>query len=263
MNDPATATATAAAAAAAEATPLQRLFTGLLERDPGGRSWFGRLLRAAPHADRLGELADEPGYLHVSITVRGISGRLACFDYIAGPSRELLEWYIAHADRLTWPAGVELTPEVRLLRRALIEDVPPGARVRAQARARELMDVRSALAREWWRFEEVRRIDCLLMTERLVVTVLGESDPLAPVTPWYPPRPELVRALEAARSVADGERSWTSLVVSERADQVDHDAALRACIDDAAPHLGPRERAEITGAFLGALTLEQARGAVS
>lgn len=245
------------------ATPLQTLFTSLLGRDPGGRSWLGALLRAAPHADRLGELADQPGYLNVSLAVHGVSGRLACFDYIAGPSRQLLEWYVSNPDRLRWPAGVRLSPEVLLLRRALIDDSPAGSRARAQARARELMEVRSALAQEWWRFEEVRRIDCLLMTERLVITILGESDPLAAVTPWYPARPELVRALEAARGLADTDRAWASLVFSEQAREINYAAVLASRIDEAAPHLRAQERSELVHGFLGALTLDQARRAVS
>jgi hypothetical protein len=131
------------------------LLTPLLERDPGGRSWLPRLLQAAPRgAEALGELAADPGYLSISLSVRGVSGQMACFAQPVSPPREVLTWYVDHPDRLTWPPAAELTSEATVLRRALLYDQPSGARARAQERARELMSERSVLSKEWWRFEE-------------------------------------------------------------------------------------------------------------
>src|SRR6202012_2808353 len=102
------------------------------------------------------------------------------------------------------------------LRRALVLDEPAGSRGRAQDRARELLATRSGLTREWWRFEEPALLDCVLITPRIVITVTGKRDAGPnPTTPWYPQRTDLVRNLEAARQIAS-ERSWASLVISDR-----------------------------------------------
>lgn len=57
----------------------------------------------------------------------------------------------------------------------------------------------------WWRFEGSSHIDCVLETDRLVVTVEGKrTETLSPATHWYPSRSQLGRNLEAARQLAKG-----------------------------------------------------------
>jgi len=237
---------TSSAARYRHAISVERLLTPLLTRDPSGREWLSALLSAAPRArEQLGELAGAPGSLSMSLSVRGASGRLAAFEHPVAAPRELERWWIEHPDRLTWPEQADLSPAAERLRRALLLDEPAGARARAQERARTLLGARSALAREWWRFEEVTTLDCVLMTERLVITIQGaESDPAASSTPWYPPRTRLARTVEAARQLA-GERRWCSLVIGEVSSS---DAAIA---DDAVPHLDEPECAELFASFLG------------
>jgi hypothetical protein len=169
-------------------TRVQLFFGALFSRDPSGRNWLPALLAATPNGRSvLGELVDAPGSLLSSLSVRGAGGRLACFEYPAAPPRELLEWFIEHPGELVWPPGAELSPETVRLRRALLCDDPPGARARAQARARELLATRSPFSREWWRFEGVTQLDCVLITDRLVVTVEGKrTEPLSPATDLVP-----------------------------------------------------------------------------
>ena len=237
------------------ATRVHPFFEALFARDPAGGSWLPRLLAVAPYGhSRLGELADAPGWLVTPLAVRGASGRLACFDYPVNPPRELLRWFIDHPDQLRWTDSDAVSADAVRLRRALVLDEPPGGRFRAQERARELLMTRSALSREWWRFEEPATLDCVLITGRLVVTIVRKrADGLCPTTPWYPPRTELVRALEAARQMAAGRR-WGSLLLSDRPLPQGTDEAVAQSLPEAAPHLDEAERSELRQAYLGNLT---------
>ena len=115
-------------------TRVEPFFGTLFTRDASGRSWLADLLRATPHGvQRLGPLAERPGYLLTSLAVHGASGRLACFEYPAAPSRDLLLWLVDHPEKLTWPHDPAQSAETERLRRALIDDDPPGVRVRAGA----------------------------------------------------------------------------------------------------------------------------------
>jgi hypothetical protein len=242
----------------------QPFFETLLRRDPSGGTWLSALLAAAPHGDRLGEILDAPGWLQTQLAVPGADGRLGLFAYPAGASRQLLGWYIDHPERLVWPsAAAGASRETMLLRRALIEDQPPGAQARAQDRAHDLLARSSGLTTDWWRFEDLAELDCVLITERLVVTVLCPgAESLAPATPWYPPRSELVRNLEAARHLADGAKRFASLVLSDHPLGDAADAHLAASLADGAPHLSVAERNELHDAYLGNLTWTQAAEAV-
>lgn len=241
---------------------IVEFFTPLLERDPGGRSWLSALLQLAPRgAASLGDLAHEPGYLSISLAVRGADGRFACFDQPVSPSRELLAWFVDHPQQLTWPEGVELPRETEILRRALIDDEPEGSRLRAQERARELMAERSALSKEWWRFEERAPVQCVLSTTALTLTI-GSADVLSPSTPWYPARTQLVRNLEAARTLAGDGQRFASLLLSEAPVRGADPDALKASLAEAAPHLDEGARGELASGYLGNVTWEQAASAV-
>ncbi len=257
-------------APAAAATGVERFFEALFTRDASGRSWLGALLAAAPGgAGRLGDLLDGagpgPGSLIALSALKAVSsGRLACFEYLAVPPRELLAWFIDHPDELSWPHTEIHSAEAQRLRSALVLDHPPGSRPRAQERARELLGSRSPLSREWWRFEEVTKLDCVLITDRLVVTIEGKGDAgsLAPASAWYPRRGTLVRTIEAAKSLAHGRR-WASLLLSEEPlAQGSHEQLERALRDGAAPHLDGSQRAELSASYLGNLTWRAAGDAV-
>jgi hypothetical protein len=244
-------------------TRVRPFFEALFARDPSGRSWLSALFAAAPHGrEALGELVEQPGYLSTLLAVRAMSGRLAAFEYPVAARRELLTWYVDHPEQLRWPAHVDLSPGSARLRHALLDDDPPGSRSRAQQRARELVSTRSPTADEWWRFEGVDTLDCMLITDRLVVTVTGKRDePLAPATEWYPVRSELVRNLEAARHYAQG-KHWGSLLISEHEMPEGSTDALARTLAESAPHLDEEGRDELAHAYLGNLTWQQACGAV-
>jgi hypothetical protein len=244
---------------------VRSFFTPLLERDPAGRAWLSPLLGATPRAlGRLGaDLVEQPGSLSMTLSVRGVSGALGAFEYPLAPARELTSWLIEHPEALSWVDEPEASPQTVRLRRALRFDDPPGSRTRAQERARELMRTRSVLSREWWRFEDRGTIECLLMTDRLVLTVTTDADdPRAAVTPWYPARTRLIAAIEAARELAGG-RAWACLLLTaaplDIGPQILGDPALAV----AAPHLAPRQREELREAYLGNLTWDQASAAVA
>jgi hypothetical protein len=245
-------------------TRVQPFFESLLRRDPSGRSWLPGLLAAAPHGrSRLGELVDQPGWLIIPIAVPAASGRLACFEYPAIPPRELLAWFIDHPDELVWPPDADLSAETVRLRRALLLDDPRGSQARAQERARELLATRSLVGREWWRFEAVSRLDCVLITDRLVLTIVGKrTEPLTATTEWYPQRSQLVRDLEAAKGLSEG-KQWATLLLSEEPLEQGSRAELERTLPESAPHLSDAERAELLEAYLGNLTWREARQAVS
>ncbi|HET9719285.1 MAG TPA: hypothetical protein VFP55_04330 [Solirubrobacteraceae bacterium] len=242
---------------------VRSFFTPLLAQDPSGRQWLSPLLRAAPRAlGRLGEeLLEQPGSLSMSLSVRGISGAMGAFEYPLAPASGLVSWLIEHPERLEW-AGEEASLQAVRLRRALLFDDPPGSRARAQERARELMRSRSVLSQEWWRFEPLGTIECLLMTDRLVLTVItDDEDPCAAVTPWYPHRTRLVRAIEAARELAAG-RAWACLLLSGEPVELGEEVLGELALAAAAPHLAPAEQAELRSAYLGDLTWAAAAAAV-
>jgi hypothetical protein len=250
-------------------TPLQALITPLMARDPGGRSWLPRLLKALPASGgRLGELIDDPGYLEVPLAVETEIGLLGCFSYPSAAPRPLLGWYIDHPERLTRSASATAeSAEMRMLRRTLLDDEPPGSRARAQDRARDLLRTSTPRSPAWWRFEEPGRLDCVLLTERLVVSITA-PDPrggLRPSTPWYPARSELVRDLESARRLA-GNRAWAGLLISDTGPPPELDPgdapSVAATIAAGTPHLDDEDRADVAGAYLGCLTTDQARAAV-
>jgi hypothetical protein len=244
---------------------LRSFFTPLLERDPSGRGWLSALLQATPRAaDRLGpDLVAQPGSLSMSLSVRGISGAMGAFEYPLSVPRELTAWMIEHPGELQWIDEEGSSPQTIRLRRALVLDEPSGSRARAQERARELSRSRSVLSQEWWRFEDLGTIECLLMTERLVLTVASdERDPKAPVTRWYPQRPNLIRAIEAARELAN-QRAWACVLLSGAPVQVDDSVLGDRALETAAPHLAPNERFGLRDAYLGNLTWEQAAAAVA
>lgn len=242
----------------------QSFFTPLLERDPSGRGWLSSLLRAAPRGlAHLGaELVEQPGSLSMTLSVRGISGVLGAFEYPLAPVRGLTSWLIEHPEALSWVDEPDASPQSIRLRRALQFDDPPGSRARAQERARELMPTRSVLSQEWWRFEGLGTIESLLMTDRLVLTVSTDAEnPRAPVTPWYPGRTRLVRAIEAARELAAG-RAWACLLLSAEPIEIGEPILGDDALAVAAPHLATSERAELRDAYLGNLTWSQADAAV-
>lgn len=242
---------------------METFFTTLIGRDQSGRSWLPALLAAAPNGRALlGDLADEPGSLEAPLAVVGANGRLACFDHPATPSRKLLRWYVDHPEALSWPGGAELSGVAARLRRALLLDDPPGSQAKAQERARELIAAAPSRSPEWWKFEDMATLDCVLSTHRLVVTIVAKrSESLAPASEWYPARSELVRAIEAAKQIA-ADRRWTTLLLSEQPLAQGADEYLERTLAVAAPHLTDDERAELHAAYLGNMTWEQACEAV-
>jgi hypothetical protein len=250
-------------------TPLHPLVESLFARDPGGRSWLPGLLDAGEEARaRLGELVDDPGWLEVPLAVRAQTGMLACFSYPAAPTRQLLGWYIDHPEALTRPAeagaSASVSAETKLLRRALLDDEPPGARVRAQDRAHDLLRSSTPRSPTWWRFEEPGRLDCLLATPRLVVSITApcERGGLRPATPWYPRRSELVRDLESARRLAEG-RAFAGVLIcdGETPAEVADASAVAAAMAAGTPHLDGAGRDDLRNGYLGCLSWAQLRAA--
>lgn len=245
---------------------LVSLLEPLLEADPGGRSWLPALLRAGDRAQaRLDGLIDDPGGLEIPLAVRTEHGALGAFTYPAAPPRELLGWYLDHPHELARSDGAaDTSVETRVLRRALLDDDPPGARARAQDRAHELLRSSSPRLASWWRFEEPGGLEAVLATERLVLSLTTDPGALAPVTPWYPSRSVLVRDLEAVRRLAGG-RAWGGLLISDGGPPpaLRDPGAIAATVAGGAPHLDAAERDDLAGAYLGCLSWEQARAAVA
>jgi hypothetical protein len=250
-----------------ERTGLHPLIESLFAHDPGGRSWLPGLLDACEGARaRLGEIVEDPGYLEVPLAVRAETGMLACFSYPAAPTRQLLGWYIEHPEALARPAeaAASASAETKLLRRTLLDDDPPGMRVRAQDRARDLLRSSTPRSPTWWRFEEPGRLDCFLATERVVVSITAPSERggLHPATPWYPQRSELVRDLEAARRLADG-RAFVGVLIGddETPAGVADEPAIAATFAGGTPHLDDRGRDDLRDGYLGHLSWAQLRAA--
>jgi hypothetical protein len=241
-----------------EPRPVQQLFEALLTRDGAGGSWLSALLRAAPRGpEQLGALADAPGWLEAPIAVRTETGRRGAFEYPGAPARRLLGWFIDHPDALERPADIPATAETARLRRALLDDDPPGARDRAQDRARYLLRRSTSAGAAWWRFEESYTADCVLITDRLLVLITG-ADAEAPATSWFPQRMGLVRDLEAAQRFADGAKAWGVLRLTDGPGDGDHGRSLDDALRTGAPHLDDDERALLAAGFLGELSVAQA-----
>ncbi len=220
-----------------------------LRHDPSGRAWLPRLLAAAPRGrEVLGELVERPGSLEIMLSVAGVSGRLGAFERRTAPPRELLAWYVDHPQALTDATAEDDPAETVRLRRLLLDDRDGGLRARAQQRAREQLPTASPYGRAWWRFEDAFTPECVLMSDRLVVTVVTDAtDPLASATPWLPARCRLVRELEAARRLAAG-RAFASLLVGG---EPEGGLAIEALIAAGTPQLDGASRSELAASFLG------------
>lgn len=242
-------------------TRVQPFFERAFTRDV---DWLSALLRTAPAGRQaLGGVVDRPGKM-LSVLLgphpKGKSSR-ACFEYQVLPDKAFLRWCVNHPDQLTWPPGQTYGAETTRMRRALLFDETPG-REQAQQEALRLIDDLPASTRAWWRFEGSSWIDCVIATERLVITVEGKrTEPLSLATHWYPKRLQLVRNLEAARQLAKG-RAWGTLLLSEQPVVGADPRELAAALDDAAPHLSEPERAELHHAYLGNVTWQQACEAI-
>lgn len=241
---------------------VETFFEALLRRDPSGSSWLSALLSAAPNGrERFGELAETPGYLEIPLAVPSATGPLACFEYRVAPPPELLAWFIEHPDQLVWPTDASLSRTTARLRAALLYDDPPGAQARARERARDLLAAGPSLSPAWWKFANQVRPDCVLITDRVVITIATDgAERSATDDAWYPGRSWLVRSLEAARTLSAG-RSWGTVQLSEHSIP---DAAgdLESSLPTAAPHLSEAGRAELRAAYLGNLTWASAGRAV-
>jgi hypothetical protein len=246
-------------------TPPQLLLAPHVLRDPSGRDWLPDLLAAAPGAGVVlgDELTRRPGAISMTFGVRGLDGLPACFRYPLAPPRELLDWLLDHPWELTEPspqASAADPPQTARLRRLLIHDDPPGARLRARERARAVMGESSPYGRAWWRLEEAWTPDCVITTDRLGLLIQGATpDPLGASTPWYPARTRLVRDLEAICGLADG-RAFAVLLI---ADGIPGEVALERLIDAGAPHLRRDARERLAGGYLGSIGLDAARRALT
>ncbi len=227
-------------------------------------SWLTPLLAKAPNARQtLGDLIDSPGEMLPVMLGAHPQGKAprACFEFEVLPDKAFLRWCVLHPDSLTWPAGQSYGDETTRKRRALIYDDPPG-RAEAQEEALDLIATQPASTRAWWRFEGSSWIDCVIATDRLVVTVEGKrTESLSPATDWYPKRSQLVRNLEAACQLAKG-RAWGTLLLSEDPVVGGDPSEVSASLDDAAPHLSEEARAELQRAYLGNITWRAACEAV-
>lgn len=239
-------------------TGVRPFFGALISADPSGESWLSALLSAMPGRAFLGSLVADPGTILGPLTSATARGHLGCFEYPVHPPRALLAWFVEHPDALVWPKATKYSAETTRLRRALVDDSPPGARLAAQATARELAAARPTSAREWWRFEGTSMIDCVILTESLAITVEGKrTEPISPATNWYPRRSQLVRNLEAAKQLSQG-RQWGSVLISETLEHDGTDSALEAALPAGAPHLAVSERNELHAHYLGNITWQQA-----
>jgi hypothetical protein len=244
-------------------TRVQPFFERAFALDPAS-GWLSALLQAAPRGRAvLGDLLDEPGQIRDALLAKHPDGKApcACFECPVPPDRRFLSWCVEHPDKLKWPKGVTYGDDATRMRRALLDDQPPD-RASAQQKARDRIEQEPPTKRGWWRFEGITRADCLLATDRLVVTVEGKrTEPISPATDWYPVRSQLVRNLEAARQLAHGRR-WASLLISEEPLAEATPARLAAVLDDAAPHLTDAKRADLQAAYLGNMTWNEACDAV-
>jgi hypothetical protein len=248
-------------------TRVRPVFGAALDANVSGMGWLPTLLARAPAGNRLDpDIRRDPGELlgactaHRSYTDR-VLGRTvqlrACFEYPALAPERFLRWCLDHPERLDWPSGSagRFSAEATRWRRALFHDEPPGSAVARREGHDELTRLGVAGShRRWWVFEGTTSIDCLLMTDRLVLAIEGKrTDRLAPSTSWYPLRSQLVRNLEAAGDLARG-RAFATLLVTEEPDPDGEWDAVAASLDDAAPHLDDRDRAALQQAYLGQLT---------
>lgn len=97
-------------------------------------------------------------------------------------------------------------------------------------------------------------LDCVLLTDKLVVTIEGKrTEPLSSATDWYPKRSQLVRNLDAAKQLSKG-RAWASVLISETPVPEGTDTALEALLPASAPHLSRGDRDELQAHYLGNIT---------
>jgi hypothetical protein len=104
----------------------------------------------------------------------------------------------------------------------------------------------------------------VLITDRLVLTFAAAERAVDPVSPWYPERTVLVRALEAAERLAapDG-RAWGTVLLAPCPLADGTPDALAESLPAGAPHRAVSDRAALAAGYLGQLTWEAAEAAVA
>ncbi len=241
-------------------TRVHPFFERAFALDSTGAGWLSPLLHMAPFGNAaIGQLVDEPGELSSALLQPHPHGKAprACFEYGVAPPERFLRWCIDHPDELTWPASASFSADTQKWRRALLCDEPPG-REQAQTEAHNQLTTHGPSKNGWWRFEGESSIDCVIATDRLVLTIEGKrTDVLSPATDWYPKRTQLVRNLEAANQLANGRR-WGTLLMTEEPIADGTPEAVARSLGDAAPHLSEAEKAELQHAYLGNVTWQQA-----
>ena len=227
--------------------------------------WLPPLLAVSPGGSALlRDLGGDTGQILSAFLGPHPQGKAsrACFEYEVLPDKRFLRWCVCNPDQLTWPTGQTYSEDTTRKRRALLYDEPPG-RIASQHEALQLIEKKQSKGPAWWRFEGSSWIDCVIATDRLVVTIEGKrTEPLSVATHWYPKRLQLVRNAEAARQLASGDRRSASLLISEEPLDDGDRARFAASLDEAAPHLGEPELAELQQSYLGNVTWERACEAV-
>lgn len=225
-------------------TRVRPIFRALSRSDNSGGQWLGKLMslggRAAP---------DDPGTLIVP----------PLFEFLADPPRDFLAWLVSHPESLSVPS-YPTSESTQRKREALLEG-------NASARAAALAKIKDITADHWPRwlcFEGTTKVDCALLTRKLVLFIEGkrtETGP-SPNISWYRGRDQVLRNLDCARWYAQRYGlDYYAMLIIEGDDESKRAAARNVeserCVRSSLPHLTKSERADAMKHYLGFSTWDE------
>lgn len=243
-------------------TRVRLVFDELLDRRPFGDPWLEGLWEMAART-KSGIAMKRPASLGTLLIEEAPSERPArvgkVFERPVAPPATFLQWLIEHPQQMTVrdpeTFGAK-SDEVRTWRRKLFSNNPTDV---AEAQAEGLRQLGSRLAqrgrKKWWLFEGFTRVDACFITDTSVLFVEGRhADSVSSSTLWFPQRNQLWRNVEAAKELAAGKAFGVILAVENDAGGTAALTQADASLDASYPHLGPKEKTELSRHLLGFVT---------
>ncbi|HOY83776.1 MAG TPA: hypothetical protein PLQ80_00570 [Candidatus Syntrophosphaera sp.] len=240
-------------------TRVQPFFENLFKQDNTGLSWLPKLINLAPlNRDIATGMLKLNCRIKEHIAVNIKSDGLPCFEYQLVPSKAFLEWLIRNPGSLSWPDNGKMTfgDNTQSKREDWFGKHGELRQKEAIAEAWDLLMQRGAdkSDKEWWAFEGITKMDCLLETDDFLLGIEGKrTEKVSSCISWFPQRNQVVRNLEVLKSKSGG-KVYAMLLMNEDGINTITDNDFNISL----PHYSEQEIAEVKMHYLGAVSWRQA-----
>lgn len=234
-------------------TRVQPIFDALYKQNKTGTLWLTPLLNLA---ERSGKRVAIPNWLDPLVGEPQ-------YEFSVNPSSSFLRWLIENPTQLTKPSKEERDQTTREKREKLLN----GDQAILQEAIDELYKNNKLTKKnEWWRFEGVTKVDCVLRTESTIIFIEGKRTELGPSRDisWYSGRNQVLRNLDCAAALArEIYTNFYVIVIVEgkllnEQRKMELDNIISPVIVKASlPHLNKEQQTQILEHYLGYITWEE------